>query len=134
MDRMGRNARARRAATVAGRLAVLLGVAGAVHFIRPRTYDPIVPEPLPARATTLASGAAEVAVAAGLAYPPTRRVAGWAAAGLFVAVFPANVKMARDLLDDPTSNRGMRIVSLLRLPLQFPLVVWALRVARHAAR
>jgi uncharacterized membrane protein len=53
-----------------------------------------------------------------------------AAAALFVAVFPANVKMARDLLDKPTSSRRSRIVSVLRLPLQVPLVVWAARVWR----
>lgn len=132
MGRMGRSARARRAATVAGRLAVLLGVAGAVHFIRPQTYDPIVPPPLPRRTTTLLSGAAEIAIGAGLAVPRTRRAAGWAAAALFAAVFPANVKMARDLLDHPASSRAARLAAVLRLPLQVPLVLWSLRVARHA--
>jgi uncharacterized membrane protein len=128
---MGRKARARRATTLATRILVILGTSGVLHLVRPRTFDPIVPKPLPARATTYASGVAELAVAAGLAVPRTRRLAGLAAAALFVAVFPANVKMARDLLDNPSSPRPMRIVSLLRLPLQLPLVAWGLTIGRH---
>jgi uncharacterized membrane protein len=128
---MGRKARARRATTLATRILVILGTSGVLHLVRPRTFDPIVPKQLPARATTYASGVAELAVAAGLAVPRTRRLAGLAAAALFVAVFPANVKMARDLLDNPSSPRPMRIVSLLRLPLQLPLVAWGLTIGRH---
>ncbi len=113
-------------------LAVLLGGAGATHFLRPRGYDRIVPDALPPRLTTVASGVAELGIAAGLAFPATRRASGWAAAALFAAVFPANVKMAADVLDHPRSSRAMRIVSVLRLPLQAPLVLWAVRVGRHA--
>jgi len=115
-------------------LAVVLGGAGATHFLRPRGYDRIVPAGLPPRTTTLASGIAELGIAAGLAVPGTRRAAGLAAAALFVAVFPANVKMARDLLDSPRSTRASRLVAVVRLPLQAPLVAWALRVSRHAPR
>ncbi len=50
-------------------LAVLLGGAGVTHFLRPRGYDRIVPAGLPPRITTLASGVAELAVAAGLTVP-----------------------------------------------------------------
>lgn len=115
-------------------LAVLLGGAGAMHFLRPRHFDRIVPTGLPPRTTTLASGVAELAIAVGLAVPATRRAAGLAAAALFVAVFPANVTMARDLLDSPRSTRASRLVAVARLPLQAPLVAWALRVGRHAPR
>ncbi|PCN49053.1 hypothetical protein Csp2054_02310 [Curtobacterium sp. 'Ferrero'] len=129
---MGRRERRRRADRTAALLALVLGGAGVTHFLRPRGYDRIVPDALPPRLTTLASGLAELGIAAGLALPATRRRAGWAAAALFVAVFPANVKMARDLLDSPRSTRTARIVSVLRLPLQAPLVAWAARVGRHA--
>lgn len=129
---MGRTARARRATTIAGRIALLLGVSGVLHLVRPRTFEGIVPKPLPRRTTTYASGIAELAVATGLLVPQTRRRAGLAAAALFVAVFPANVTMARKLLDDPTSPRPMRVIALLRLPLQLPLVAWALGIGRHA--
>ncbi|WJX98706.1 hypothetical protein [Curtobacterium sp. 458] len=128
---MRRRERTRRANRTAAALAVVLGGAGVTHFLRPRTYDRIVPEALPPRLTTLLSGVAELGIAAGLAVPTTRRAAGWAAGALFLAVFPANVKMAKDLLDSPRSSRAMRLVSVLRLPLQAPLVWWAARVGRH---
>ncbi|MFJ4296424.1 hypothetical protein [Curtobacterium sp. NPDC089689] len=128
---MRRRERTRRANRTAAALAVVLGGAGVTHFLRPRTYDRIVPEALPPRLTTLLSGVAELGIAAGLAVPRTRRAAGWAAGALFLAVFPANVKMAKDLLDSPRSSRAMRLVSVLRLPLQAPLVWWAARVGRH---
>jgi uncharacterized membrane protein len=129
-----RTERARRARRTAGVLALVLGGAGVTHFLRPRGYDRIVPESLPPRTTTLVSGLAEVAIAAGLLVPETRRRAGWAAAALFLAVFPANVKMASDLLDSPRASRVSRLVAVLRLPLQAPLVGWAVRIARHAPR
>jgi uncharacterized membrane protein len=131
---MRRRERIRRATRTAGLLAVLLGGAGVTHFARPRHYDRIVPDALPPRLTTVVSGVAELGIAAGLAFPATRRASGWAAAALFAAVFPANVKMANDLLDSPRSTRVMRLVSVLRLPLQAPLVLWAVRVGRHAPK
>ncbi|MDM7890858.1 DoxX family protein [Curtobacterium caseinilyticum] len=131
---MRRRERARRATRTATMLAVLLAGAGVTHFLRPRGYDRIVPEGLPPRLTTVASGIAELVVATGLLVPATRRASGWAAATLFTAVFPANVKMAGDLLDSPRSTRTARLVSVLRLPLQAPLVAWAVRVGRHAPK
>ncbi|KTR39696.1 MULTISPECIES: hypothetical protein [Curtobacterium] len=131
---MRRRERSRRATRTATVLAVLLGGAGVTHFLRPRGYDRIVPEGLPPRLTTVVSGVAELGIAAGLAVPATRRASGWAAAALFLAVFPANVKMAADLLDSPRAGRVARLVGVLRLPLQAPLVAWAVRVGRHAPR
>jgi uncharacterized membrane protein len=112
-------------------LARLLAVAGVTHFLLPRPYDSIVPRGLPGkpRTWTQLSGAAELAVAAAVASPRTRRAGALAAAGLFVAVFPANVQMARDWRDRPAP---LRLAAYLRLPLQIPLIVWALRVSRTA--
>ncbi len=78
-----------------------------------------------------ASGVAELACAAGLAMPRTRRVAGWATALLFVAVFPGNIQMALDAGD---RSAGYRALVYARLPLQVPLVVWAVSVARLSRR
>jgi uncharacterized membrane protein len=113
-------------------LAALLATAGVTHFTRPRQYDVIVPRSLPGspRSWTYASGVAELAVAAAVAHPRTRRAGGLAAAALFAAVFPANVKMALDWRDRP---RPQRTVALARLPLQAPLIWWAVRVGRNAA-
>ncbi|MGN9808336.1 hypothetical protein ACTMSW_03125 [Micromonospora sp. BQ11] len=110
-------------------LAGLLTAAGATHFARPGFYDPIVPRALPgsARAWTYASGVAELAVAAAVAHPATRRTGGLAAAALFAAVLPANVQMAMDWRRRPPVWRA---VAYGRIPLQAPLIWWALRVAR----
>jgi uncharacterized membrane protein len=111
-------------------LAIFLAGAGVTHFLAPKQYDAIVPKSLPGsrRAYTYVSGAAELAVAAAVAHPRTRRLGGLAAAALFVAVFPANVKMALDWRRRPLKYR---LVAYLRLPLQAPLVVWALRASRR---
>ncbi|MGW1723617.1 DoxX family protein [Streptomyces sp. NPDC002306] len=112
-------------------LAGLLATAGTAHFASPRPFDATVPRALPGspRAWTYASGAAELALAAGLAVPRTRRVAALAAAAFFVGVFPANVKMAVDWRHRPTPQKA---AALGRLPLQVPLVLWARSVARSA--
>jgi len=113
-------------------LALLLAAAGGSHFAAPRVYDPIVPRMLPGRPRmwTYLSGAAELAVAAAVAHPRTRRAGGLAAAGLFAAVFPANVKMARDWRRHPPAYRA---AAYARLPMQAPLIWWALRVAGRAS-
>ena len=78
-------------------LAGVFAVSGITHLVRPETFEPLMPTFLPAhREVILASGVAELACAAGLLYPRTRRAAGWASAALLVGVFPANVKMAAD--------------------------------------
>lgn len=113
----------------AGVLAALLATSGALHFAVPKPFDAIVPRALPGspRTWTYLSGAAEVAVAAALAHPRTRPLGGLAAAGLFAAVFPANVQMALDLR---RARPVVRAAAYGRLPLQIPLVLWGLRVAR----
>ena len=68
-------------------------------------------------------------VAALIAVPRTRRFGGLLAALLFVAVFPANVKMVIDWSDRPV---WMRALAYGRLPLQIPLVLGAVLVYRRA--
>ncbi|NEB79046.1 hypothetical protein G3I40_28075, partial [Streptomyces sp. SID14478] len=79
-------------------LAGLLAGAGVTHLLLPKPFDAIVPRALPGspRAWTYASGAVELALAAGVALPHTRARAASATAAFFVAVAPANVKMAVD--------------------------------------
>ncbi|WP_433347997.1 hypothetical protein [Micromonospora sp. CA-111912] len=114
-------------------LAGLLAAAGVTHLVKPGLYDPIVPRALPgpARFWTYASGVAELAVAAAVAHPRTRRRGGLAAAALFVAVLPANVRMAGDWRHRSPARRA---VAYGRLPAQAPLIWWAARVARAAGR
>ncbi|WP_405442749.1 hypothetical protein OG373_35580 [Streptomyces avidinii] len=113
-------------------LAGLLAGAAVAHAAAPRQFDATVPRSLPGspRGWTYASGVAELALAAGVAHPRTRRVAALATAAFFVGVFPANVKMAADARH---RSPAVRAVTLARLPLQVPLVLWARRVSRGAA-
>ncbi|MFJ8703901.1 DoxX family protein [Streptomyces ardesiacus] len=110
-------------------LAGLLATAGVAHFARPRPFDVTVPRSLPGtpRTWTYASGVAELALAAGLALPRTRRAAALGAAAFFAGVFPANVKMAWDWRHRPAP---LRAAALGRLPVQVPLVLWARAVAQ----
>jgi uncharacterized membrane protein len=111
------------------RLTGLLGVSGLLHLVIPKPYEKIVPPQLgDSRRIVIASGVVELACAALLAAPPTRKVGALASAALFVGVLPANfyaVKMAGD-------NKVMRAGAIARLPLQIPMVTAALKVAREA--
>lgn len=104
-------------------------VSGIVHLVKPQVFEPLMPKQLPAhRELIVASGVAELACAAGLALPLTRRWAGYASAALLVAVFPGNITMALDARRSP--NAVYRAGTLARLPLQLPLIRGALRAAR----
>lgn len=113
-------------------LAGLLTITGTLHFVFPRALVALVPPQLPAReALVYASGAAELACAVGLVIPRTRRVAAWATVLLFLSVFPGNIQMALDAGDRSATYRAL---TYARLPLQIPLVVWAVYVARVSRR
>lgn len=121
------------------RRAVLMSAAlfgmGTLHFVAPKPFDSIVPPALPGRARTYtyASGVAELGVAAALAAPRTRRLGGRIAALLFIAVFPANVQFAADSLRNGKAPKPLKWVSVLRLPLQVPMIIQALRISREAS-
>lgn len=110
-------------------LAAAFACAGVLHFVRPRMFEAIVPPSLPApRLLVYVSGVAEVAGGLGLLVPSLRVWAGWGLAALLVAVFPANVYMARQA---PRFRRiAPRWALMLRLPLQLVLIAWVLWAAR----
>lgn len=93
----------------------------------PGPFDRIIPHWVPGRARTwtYVSGACELTSAALLARERTRRIGGWAAAATIVGVYPANVQMA---IDNPPRT-ALGVGSWLRLPLQLPMIAWALKQA-----
>lgn len=106
----------------------LLG--GLAHFAFTEAEMRIVPPwvPLP-RMAVLLSGALELAGAAGLLWPRTRRVAAWGLFALTVAVTPANVHMLQQADQFPQVPVWALV---LRLPLQL-LLLWVIwRVAAAA--
>jgi uncharacterized membrane protein len=113
-------------------LAALLAGAGATHFAVPKFYDAMIPEPLPGtpRMWTYGSGAVELVTAGAVVLPRTRRAGGLAAALLFAGVLPGNIKMALDARR--SDSAAYRVGTILRLPMQAPLIAWALKVRRSA--
>lgn len=105
-------------------MTAMLGFTGTLHFVRPQHFDRLVPKSLPGtqRQWVLGSGVAELAVAALVAAPKTRRLGGRAATLLFLGVFPANLKMAWDFR---TKSTKLKTISLVRLPMQAGLIAWS---------
>ncbi|MFW0788877.1 hypothetical protein [Gordonia sp. CPCC 205333] len=105
---------------------------GVLHFVAPKPFDALIPDEIPGdkRTLTYASGVAEAAIGGGLLFPRTRRLAAAGAAALFIAVFPANINMVRLWQDKPA---WMKTIAWLRLPLQIPMVLAAVKVYRGSA-
>ena len=126
----------------AGRpMGILLLVTGTAHFIFPKALDAIVPHFLPgsARTWTYLSGVAELIIAVGLLAPLSIKVGGtslrllaaYAALLLFLAVYPANIKMA---IDWRSRSLPSQLLAYARLPLQFGLFYWAWSIIKALKR
>ena len=110
-------------------LAAFFNLTGTLHFVIPRSYEAMVPEPVPAKEAVAVSGVAEILGGLGLILPQTRRLAAWGLIALFIAVFPANVNMAVNHL--PFNGKPVEPALLwARLPLQLVLIAWAAWYAR----
>lgn len=124
-------ARSDRAAIAAGLFFV---VAGALHFLRPQTYDAMIPPFLPSpRFWTYLSGAAELAGGVGLLRPRLRRAAALGLILLLLAVLPANVHVAVasvHLAELPMP----RWYFWARLPFQLVYVAWVAWAGRLLPR
>lgn len=103
-------------------VAALFLTSGTLHFVTEKFFVAIVPRGLPKpRLLVQVSGAAELAGAAGVLIPRTRRLAGKGLIALLVAVFPANVNMAVN------AERFKQVPAWAlwaRLPLQFVAIAW----------
>jgi uncharacterized membrane protein len=122
-----------RGATAAWLLAILLVGTGTLHFVSPSGFERIVPHFMGAAPFwVFVSGLAELGCAAALTLRPTRRLGALGAVVLFVAVFPANIQMALDSGGSAHDLFHNPVVAWGRLPLQIPLIAWAVYVARRA--
>lgn len=107
-------------------LAVIMAVAGILHFVNPRPYVEHLPAILPLRGELIAlTGATEMVLAAGLVGPYRwRRPAGLALAAYLVLVLPANIYAAVSQV--PIDGVPTGWLRWARLPLQLPLIAAAL--------
>lgn len=113
-----------------GALALVMIVAGALHFVATDAYVAIMPDYLPLpRELVYVSGLLEILFGLGLLWDRTREAAGICLIVLYLAVLPANINMA---LHD-IQPAGFHIPAFLlwaRLPLQLVFIYWAWRVSR----
>jgi uncharacterized membrane protein len=106
-------------------------VAGLNHFVQPKTYEMIMPAYLPAhRELVYASGVAEAAGGLGLMFPQTRTNAARFLIATLIAIFPANLEMARHPERFPQIPGGQKAL-YARLPLQFAFIAWVLAAANN---
>lgn len=115
-------------------LAAFFTYTGAMHFLKPRFFEAIVPPAIEPRKREMVaiSGAAEIAGAAAVLLPATRRFGRWWLLSLLIAVFPANIHMAVN----PEQVRGLDLRRIprwalwARLPLQPLAMLWVWRATR----
>lgn len=113
-------------------LGVVFMIAGSLHFIRPATYEAIMPGYLPwHRELVAASGLAEIAGGIAALFPQLHPFARWWLIALLIAVFPANLHMAlnpEDIKGLPDSIPAWTL--WLRLPGQLLFIFWVVRATR----
>ncbi len=102
--------------------------AGIFHFIRPRVYLHIMPPYLPQpKALVYISGIAEVLLGLGLCFSVTQRISIYGIILMLLAFLTVHVYM----LQDKKAGMGLPFwVLILRIPLQFGLMYWALHYLR----
>ena len=100
--------------------------AGAMHFISPVAYRPMMPSYLPApELLILLSGVAEVMIGLGLFWPRTRAWAGWGGVALLLAVWPASLHIALENVPVFGAVEGAGALNWVRFAFQVPLMVLA---------
>ena len=103
--------------------------AGVAHFLRPSALVTIVPPWVPdADAVVFWSGAFELIFGLGLLWARSRYISAIGIIGLLIAVFPANVQMAKDWIERAHPSAW---VAVARLPLQGLLIFWAWKVRKR---
>lgn len=104
-------------------MSMLYFFAGINHFWHPVFYLKIMPSWLGFHETLLAiSGVCEIVVALLLLPNKTRPLAAWCTILLLIFVFPANIQMMINYVNEHNPKLW---VAILRLPMQGLLVWWA---------
>jgi len=100
-------------------LFMILG--GIMHFINPEIYNPFIPDFLPKDLINYASGLLEIILGTGAMIPSYRSKATMGILVLMLAFLPLHVM---DVFKENPAI-GSHQLALIRLPLQFVLILWA---------
>lgn len=112
-------------------LALLMIMAGTMHFVNPEFFLKIAPPYLPLhKELVLLSGVCEILLGVLLLIPKCSHLAAWGIIALLIAVFPANVYLYQNQDILPASP----IIHLMRLPLQGVFILWAYWHTRPAEK
>ncbi|WP_240623406.1 DoxX family protein [Brumimicrobium aurantiacum] len=104
-------------------MSALYCIAGILHFVKPKPYIKIVPRYIPyPKLMVYISGLFELIFGIGLLFEVTQSFSAVGLILLLIAVFPANIYMAKRMHEKKSKNRW---IAFIRLPLQFLLIYWA---------
>ena len=109
-------------------MSMLYFFAGINHFWHPVFYLQIMPPWMGAHEELVyISGACEIVLALLLLPNKTRRLAAWGIILLLIAVFPANIQMLLNYLNEQHPKLW---IAIIRLPIQLVLIWWASTVTK----
>ena len=104
---------------------------GISHFVAPDTFMKLMPPPIPEPLLMIyVSGFFEILGGIGLIVSRTKRFAGYGLILLLLAVFPANVYVARENVQ-LGGLMNYSFYQWFRLPLQFVLIFWVWWTSRE---
>ncbi len=101
--------------------AAIMVWAGINHFLKPAMYAPFIPDFLPKDAVNYLSGAAEIIFGIGVFIPRFRSMATLGILVLMLLFLPLHII---DVFATKPAI-GSHQVALVRLPIQFVLILWA---------
>jgi len=113
-------------------LAFLMSAVGVLHFVNPGFFVELMPRAFPEGTRlplVLVSGVFEVLGGVGLLPARSRRFSAFGLMALYVAVFPANLRMAMD----PEHFKVAPALAYARLPFQLLFLAWAYRYTKAPA-
>jgi len=104
-------------------MAAIYSIAGILHFLAPKPYIKTIPRSIPyPKMMVYISGFFELLFGIALLFEATRSYAAIGLILLLIAVYPANIYMAKRMKEKQSKHRW---IAYLRLPLQFVLIYWA---------
>ncbi|KAB8126633.1 hypothetical protein F9U64_19485 [Gracilibacillus oryzae] len=115
--------------------SLLLLCTGIMHFVCERNFLRMVPKILPFRRfIVLVSGIFEFIFSAFLWIRKGQEITGKLLALFMIAIFPANIYMAVNMISFKPDKKANPLLQWLRLPMQLPLIIAALKLGKRSNR